>query len=196
MTRTWGEHFGDNMMTTKRLGIYLIYGGLALALILGLAQIALAAGHGSIDPDQKYAWGTAIGWINFNPAQGGGTVYDDHLEGYAWAENVGWIRLGTHTGGGSHTYANTSADTYGVNNDGSGNLSGYAWGTHVGWIDFNPGDSQVTIDAATGAFDGYAWAENVGWIHFRHAGPDGYGVVTDWRHYVYYLPVILKGAAP
>ena len=132
---------------------------------------------GSIDTTDKYAWGTNVGWINFNPTHGGGVaVYDDHLEGYAWAENIGWIRLGTHEGGGAHTYGNTSATDYGVNNDGSGNLSGYAWGTNVGWINFNPSHSQVTIDPDTGRFDGYAWGENVGWIHFD--GP--YSVVTTF----------------
>ena len=62
----------------------------------------------------------------------------------------------------------------------TGNLSGYAWGTNVGWINFNPSDSQVTIDPATGSFDGYAWAENVGWIHFKGTAP-AYNAVTDFR---------------
>ena len=110
------------------------------------------------------------------------TVYADHLEGYAWAENVGWMRLGSHEGGGAHTYANAAADTYGVNNDGSGKLSGYAWSKNVGWINFDPdGDEGVTIDPATGSFDGYAWAENVGWIHFKGTGDSAYNVVTAWR---------------
>jgi len=120
-----------------------------------------------------------VGWINFADANGGVTVYSDHLEGYAWGENVGWIRLGSYDGGGSHTYANDDWDTYGVNNDGSGNLSGYAWGTNVGWINFHPTHGGgVTIDG-DGKFDGYAWGENVGWIHFQNADP-AYLVQTDW----------------
>ncbi len=79
---------------------------LVVGIVFGLIQVLQAA---NIDPTDKWAWGTNIGWINFNPTHGGGvTVYDDHLEGYVWAENVGWIRLGTHTGGSPHTYANTS----------------------------------------------------------------------------------------
>ena len=70
------------------------------------------------------------------------TVYSDHLEGYAWSENMGWIRLGAYTGGGNHTYTNTSTTTYGVNNNGAGNLSGYAWSTNVGWINFAPGQRR------------------------------------------------------
>jgi hypothetical protein len=72
----------------------------------------------NIDFTNKYAWGTNVGWLNFNPTLGV-TVYDDHLEGYAWAENVGWIRLGTYEGGGTYSYNNSSMTDYGVNNDGS-----------------------------------------------------------------------------
>jgi hypothetical protein len=92
------------------------------------------------------------------------------------------MRLGMHTGGSPHTYANDAPNTYGVNNDGAGNLSGYAWSKNVGWINFDPdGDEGVTIDPATGSFDGYAWAENVGWIHFKGTGGQAYNVVTAWR---------------
>jgi hypothetical protein len=148
-------------------------------LILGLILISITNIHaqtGNIDPTNKWAWGTNIGWINFRPNHGGITVYSDHLEGYAWAENVGWIRLGTYTSGGTHTYLNDTATNYGVNKDGAGKLTGYAWGTNVGWINFNPKDGGVTIDPATGQFDGYAWAENIGWIHFKSAGPPAYHV--------------------
>jgi len=150
-----------------------------LVLIFGLILILVInvqAQTGNIDPTNKWAWGTNVGWVNFRPSHGGVTVYSDHLEGYAWAENIGWIRLGTHTSGGTHTYANDAANNYGVNNDGSGVLSGYAWGTNVEWINFNPDSGGVTIDPATGKFDGYAWGENIGWIHFNSAGPPAYHV--------------------
>lgn len=165
---------------------------LIVTLFLTLAGMVYAAGN--IDATNKWAWGSNIGWINFNPTHGGVTVYDDHLEGYTWAENIGWIRLGAYTGGGAHTYANDAAGTYGVNNDGHGNLSGYAWGTNVGWINFNPSHSQVTIDPDTGEFDGYAWAENVGWIHFRNSGTNAYSVLADWRDSSgdIFLPLIFK----
>ena len=125
------------------------------------------------------AWGTNVGWLNFNPAHGGGvTVYTNHLEGYVWAENIGWIRLGSD-GGGEPYYDNDAADSYGVNyNNSTGVLSGYAWGANVGWINFSPTDGGVTINTVTGNFDGYAWGENVGWIHFQNADP-AYLVKTD-----------------
>ena len=80
-------------------------------------------------------------------------------------------RLGTYTGGGTHTYANDAANSYGVNNDGAGNLSGYAWGTNVGWINFSPANGGVTVDPHEGDFSGFAWGENIGWIHFQNDSP-------------------------
>jgi len=151
--------------------------GLVVILLLTLTPM-VSAQTGNIDTVDKWAWGTNAGWLNFRPSNGGAAVYSDHLEGFIWAENAGWIRLGTFDGGGPHTYANTSAADYGVNNDGTGLLSGYAWSTNTGWINFDPtGTEQVVIDLATKSFDGYAWAENLGWIHFKNASP-AYNVVT------------------
>ena len=60
-----------------------------LILVLLTAGVAWAAGNVT-----GYAWGTNVGWINFNPDDYGGvTVYTNHLEGYVWGENIGWIRL-------------------------------------------------------------------------------------------------------
>ena len=169
----------------RKITTYLFYAIVTFSISLNLFSVVQAATR-IIDPNNKYAWGTNIGWVNFNPTQGGVMVYADHLEGYAWAENIGWIRLGSHTGGGSYTYANTATNNYGVNRDSSGNLSGYAWSTTTGWINFNPTHSQATIDPATGAFDGYAWGKNTGWIHFKSGS---YGVVAVFP---IYIPLIIK----
>ena len=176
----------------RRVITYIRYSVLITLIVLCLVGIVQAA-TGNIDSTDKWAWGTNVGWINFRPEHGGVTVYSDHLEGYAWGENIGWIRMGSHDGGGAHTYANTTAGNYGVNNDGSGHLSGYAWGTNVGWINFDPaGSEQVTIDLATGEFDSYAWGENMGWIHFRGTGPVGYGV--SLLIHPIYLPLVLRSS--
>ena len=159
----------------RKIITYITYLVLIAVIVLCLVTVAYAA---NINSDNKWAWGANAGWINLRPEHGGVTVYSDHLEGYAWAENIGWIRLGTYDAGGSHTYANDAAGTYGVNNDGSGNLSGHAWGTNIGWIKFDDTNGEVTIDS-DGKFDGYAWGENVGWIHFQN-GSDYY-VQTDWN---------------
>ena len=161
----------------RKVIAYITYPVLIAGIVLCLVGVAYAATN--IDSTNKWAWGTNVGWINFADANGGVTVYSDHLEGYAWAENIGWIRLGSDGGGGSPYYANTTKDNYGVNNDGNGNLSGYAWGANVGWINFNPTHGGVTISTSNGSFDGYAWGENVGWIHFKGTAP-AYNVVTTW----------------
>ncbi len=124
-----------------------------------------------ISDTDKHAWSANAGWFNFKATHKQARVYDDHLEGYVWAQNIGWIRLGSFVGGGNHSYANNSATSYGINNDGAGNLSGYAWSANIGWINFNPTHSQVTIDPTTGDFDGYAWSQNIGWIHFNNVSP-------------------------
>ena len=172
-------------MKNKKVTIALL---LAIVLLLALSGIIYAAGN--IDAVNKWAWGGNAGWLNFNPTHGGVTVYDDHLEGYAWAENIGWVRLGTYEGGGTHTYANDGSTTYGVNNDGSGNLSGYAWSSNAGWINFGPDDGGVSIDPATGDFSGYAWGENVGWINFNSSGPVSYKV--SMLLYRIYLSLVQK----
>jgi hypothetical protein len=158
---------------------WLLGAGLLVALILARLPLS-AALAGGIDAADKWAWGANVGWIDFAPANGGVTIYQDHLEGYAWSENVGWIRVGSFVGGGAHTYTNDAANTYGINNDGAGNLSGYAWSATVGWINFAPANGGVTIDPDTGDFSGYAWGENVGWIHFQNSSP-AYKVNTSWR---------------
>ena len=174
-------HFGQpaHVLTTASLLAGIIF--FMLTMNAGMARAAIQTAPtflrgGNIS---GYAWGTNIGWIDFNPANGGVAVFSDHLEGYAWSENTGWIRLGTCTGGSPCTYANTTATNYGVNNDGSGNLSGYAWGTNIGWIHFHPSNGGVTINPSTGQFDGYAWSESIGWIHFKNSSP-AYNVVTTW----------------
>jgi hypothetical protein len=60
---------------------------------MGLVGVAYAAGN--IDSTYKYAWGTNVGWINFNPSHSQVTVdpVSGDFDGYAWAENVGWIHF-------------------------------------------------------------------------------------------------------
>ncbi len=143
--------------------------------VLGLWAAPAPAAVSNIDVEDKYAWSENAGWVNFRPTDGGARVYGDHLEGFVWAENLGWIQLGSHDGGGPHTYANTTADDWGVNHDGDGGLSGYAWSEVAGWINFSPADGGVTVDLTTGRFDGYAWSENLGWVYFPPDDP-AYGV--------------------
>jgi hypothetical protein len=52
---------------------------LSLVMLLGLP---LSAPASNIDTTDKYPWSENSGWPNFNDANGGVTVYSDHLEGY------------------------------------------------------------------------------------------------------------------
>jgi len=174
-----------------------------LAALLGMVLVfALSSPVRAmpIDDADKWAFGTNAGWLNHKATHGQATVYADHLEGYVWAENAGWVRLGTYAGGDAHTYLNTAANNYGVNNDGAGSLSGFGWSTNAGWINFSPTHGGVTIDPATGDFAGYAWSENAGWIKFAGAAQDStaYKVKTDPTTYpvTYNANGATSGTAP
>jgi hypothetical protein len=89
----------------RKVSTHIRYPVLIAGLVLGLLGVVQAA-TGNIDPTNKWAWGTNVGWINFRPEHGGVTVYFDHLEGYAWGENMGWIH-----------FKNTGAAAYNVVTD-------------------------------------------------------------------------------
>lgn len=111
---------------------------------------------GTILSSYKYAWGSKVGYINFENV----VVGDSTLSGYAWSENTGWIKFNPALGG--------------VLNDGTGNLSGSAWGEGLGWIDFN----NVSINSSSGRFSGTATGDGVGTINFDC--PNYCDVRTDW----------------
>jgi hypothetical protein len=56
--------------------------------------------------------------------------------GFIYSANAGWIKLGNGAPINGIQYQNNSANDFGVNEDGSGNLRGFAWGANVGWINF------------------------------------------------------------
>jgi hypothetical protein len=124
------------------------------------APFLVSASAGTIDPANKYAWGSYVGWVNFNPTGGNVAVTGSELTGDLWSENYGWINLAPSSGG--------------VLNDGLGDLSGSAWGENIGWIDF----SGVTIDGTTGTFSGATSTTSLGEITFDCANCR---VVTTWR---------------
>lgn len=159
--------------------------------LVWLAILSLSAGGAAlaenIDPGNngsKYAWSENLGWINARPGGPGGPgiqVSNSGLTGWMWSENAGWVSL---------SCANTSVcapTSYGVSNDGCGNLSGRAWSENLGWLDFAPATCGgnptcgVKIAPTTGIFSGRAWSENAGWITFSATIPTAYQVVTSWR---------------
>lgn len=159
--------------------------GVVIVLVLCVLSIVLLDGltfAENIDPDNdgsQYSYGENVGWLNAEPSGDGGpgVIVSDSLQtGYIWGENIGWVSLSCLNNTGI-----CRTLSYGVLNDGAGNLSGYAWGENVGWINFAPTGGGVTVDPATGKFSGTAWGENIGWITFSSPGPVSFGVTTAWR---------------
>lgn len=147
-----------------------------------LFLVVVSVGYAeNIDPyndDSQYAYGENVGWMNFEPNTGDGVqVAFDKLTGFIWAENIGWISMSCEN------TSSCATVSFGVTNDGSGNLSGYAWAENVGWISFSCNNTSycstvnygVTIDA-DGNFDGWAYGENIGWIHLASTSPVPYKV--------------------
>lgn len=135
----------------------------------------------NIDPyndSSQYGYGENVGWQNFEPNTGDGVqVASDKLTGFVWAENIGWVSMSCEN------TSSCGATSYGVTNDGSGNLGGYAYAENVGWISFSCDntascgtvDYGVTIDS-DGNFDGWAYGENIGWIHLQSTNAPTYKV--------------------
>jgi hypothetical protein len=98
-----------------------------------------------------------------------GAVIGEYVcSGYLYAANVGWINLG----GGAPTngiyYQNLSANDFGVNQDGFGNLRGYAYGANIGWINFET-NGAPRVDLRTGKLSGSIYSANCGWISLSNA---------------------------
>jgi hypothetical protein len=88
--------------------------------------------------------------------------------GYLYAANVGWISLGSGSPTNQIFYRNLSANDFGINNDGLGNLRGYAYGANIGWVNFeNLGAPKV--DLRTGVITGYVYSANCGWISLSNS---------------------------
>ena len=129
---------------------------LAVSLPFGLVQAS------AIDSTEKWAWGEAIGWINWNTSNNTQPVVvsESRITGHIWSQQFGWINL--------HP---TQA---GVTNTCEGDVGGYAWGSSIGWIDMD----NVSINPKTGIFSGTASTDDLGLIRFTGTN---IGVTTDWR---------------
>ncbi len=123
-----------------------------IGFILSISSVSAA----NITGEYKYAWGTNIGYVNFENT----TVSDSSISGYAWSKNHGWIRFDAQNGG--------------VSNN-NGDLSGYAWGEQLGWINFN----NVSINVSSGKFSGTATGDIIGTLNFDC--PNFCDVRTNWR---------------
>jgi hypothetical protein len=142
---------------------------LALLSAFSLQPSALVHAASTIDAANKYAYGANLGWMDWRGDTNNGTVIGEYVcSGYIYAANVGWINLGSGAPTNGIYYQNVSANDFGVNQDGLGNLRGYAWGANIGWVNFeNTGAPKV--DLLTGNLSGSAYSANCGWISLSNA---------------------------
>lgn len=154
-------------MKTKTQRRFLASLALASSFILHPSSPVQAAT--TINPVNKYAYGANIGWIDWRGDTNNGAVIGEYVcSGYIYAANVGWINLGSGAPTNSIYYQNASANDFGVNQDGLGNLRGYAYGANIGWVNFeNTGAPKV--DLLSGRMTGSVWSANCGWIGLSNA---------------------------
>jgi|SRR5208282_4520344 len=153
----------------------LIKSSLAAAVLLSTLnpQLSTCFASTTIDPFNKYAWGANVGWLDWSGGSGEtatGVVIGEYVcSGYIYSANVGWINLGSGVPTNGIYYQNLSANDFGVNQDGLGNLSGYGYGANIGWITFEQTYGQPKVNLLTGVLSGYVWSANIGWISLSNA---------------------------
>lgn len=153
-----------------------------LAIISCFLFCSLIALHAAttVDLENRYAYGANVGWINWVADTNNGAVMGDYVcSGYIYSANMGWINLGNGSPTNGIRYQNLSANDFGVNQDGLGNLSGYAWGANIGWITFEQTYGKPKVNLFTGVLGGYAWSANCGWISLSNAQAQ---VQTDYLY--------------
>ena len=159
---------------------------LCASMLLG--QLA-ARTDTSVDPTDRFSWGSNFGWMNWRGDVENGAVFTRKFaSGYVWAANVGWINLGSIPQDGE-AYANDSGNDFGVNVDYTSDaanafLTGYAWSANAGWVNFDIAASagaanRPRINKTTGLFSGYAWSANLGWISLNSSV--NHRLVTTFR---------------
>ena len=143
---------------------------LVVLLLAGLPPASRSAT--TIDAVNRYGYGGNIGWMDWHgvgsdlPA--GAIMGEFTCSGHIYSANVGWITLGSGSPTNGIYYQNHSANDFGVNQDGLGNLRGYAYGANIGWINFEA-TGAPRINLQNGKMNGYAWSANCGWISLSNA---------------------------
>jgi hypothetical protein len=140
-----------------------------ILILLAMGFVSWIRAATTIDAVNRYAYGANIGWMDWSGDTANGVVVGTYVcSGYIYSANVGWINLGSGSPANGIYYQNLSANDFGVNQDGLGNLSGYAYGANIGWINFET-NGAPRINMITGQFSGYAWSANCGWISLSNA---------------------------
>jgi hypothetical protein len=140
-----------------------------LGSLLLISSVVSCLALSTIDPANKYACGANVGWMNWRGDANSGAVVGEYVcSGYIWAANVGWINLGNGAPTNGIHYQNVSANDFGLNHDGQGNLRGSAYGANIGWITFET-TGAPKVDLKNGRLSGYAYSANCGWISLSNA---------------------------
>ena len=100
-----------------------------LASLVVISSLLPGWADTTINATNKYSYGANIGWINWQGDNANGAVIGDYVcTGFIYSANVGWINLGNGAPTNGIRYQNLSANDFGVNHDGDGNLRGFAYG--------------------------------------------------------------------
>lgn len=215
MTMYLSCHSGEGRNSEKRepKSWMPIFIGMTLSIgfffaLLFLPSSAFASTNISSVANQHWAWNDDIGWIDF---YNGGTsnvmVTASSITGSNVTSSAGIVSLNCA----SAVWG--CGISYGVTNDGTGNLGGYAWNDTIGWISFYWGNTAASSTQAhssvctsyglycgvyidqNGNFHGYAWNDSIGWISFNCldiggsfcTGTSNYEVSGGWA------PVVATG---
>ena len=135
-----------------------------LSLIGGLGFVLGLHAGSTINIADRFAYGANIGWMDWRGEGSTGVVIGEYVcSGFIYSANCGWINLGSGSPANGIYYQNLSANDFGVNQDGLGNLRGFAWGANIGWVNFESMGAPK-VDLSTGKLSGHVWGANVGWI--------------------------------
>lgn len=147
-----------------------------LTSLLLLGSVACSSAATTINSTNKFSYGANIGWMDWRGDTNNSAIIGEYVcSGYIYAANVGWINLGNGSPTNGIQYQNISANDFGVNHDGVGNLRGYAYGANIGWINFET-NGAPQVDLSNGKISGSVYSANCGWISLSN----GFAVVqTD-----------------
>ena len=173
--------------------MYLRFKLLNIVAAVALAAVNASAGS-TINASNRYAYGANLGWVDWRGDATNGAVIGEYVcSGFVYSANVGWISLGNGAPTNGIQYLNLSANDFGVNQDGFGNLRGYAYGANIGWVAFEA-NGAPRVDLKTGKISGLAYSANCGWIGLSNAvavvqtdtipgglDADGNGLADAWE---------------
>ena len=140
-------------------------------MVAGLLNATISTGFAAttIDAVNYCAYGANLGWVNWAGDTNNGAVIGEYVcSGSIYSANVGWINLGSGSPTNGIQYQNLSANDFGVNHDGLGNLRGFAYGANIGWLNFET-NGAPKVNLLTGQMSGYVWSANCGWISLSNA---------------------------